>query len=245
MDVTEATFEHEVIERSHTTPVVVDFWAAWCAPCRQLAPPLEAAVERRGGEVLLAKLDIDANPGLARTYRVQSIPAVKGFRDGKVAAEFIGLQPPQAIDAFLNQLVPTQADRLVAEGDEESLRQAVLLDAGHTGARLALGRLLEEDGRVDEAIEVLQPAVHEDEVASLLARIRLRNIDQPDVAAGVAALDRGQVEAGLGHLLDAVRVAPPELRDDVRLTMLGVFAELGEHHPLTTRFRRRLAQALY
>ena len=83
------------------------------------------------------------------------------------------------------------------------------------------------------------------EVASLLARIRLRSIDHPDVAAGVAARDRGQAEAGLGHLLDAVRVAPPELRDDVRLTMLGVFAELGEHHPLATRFRRRLAQALY
>lgn len=247
MDVTEATFQDEVIERSRVTPVVVDFWAAWCGPCRQLAPIIEAAVERREGAVVLAKVDIDANPGLAQTYRVMSIPAVKGFAGGEVAAEFVGLQPAPAIESFLDQIVPSESDRLVAAGDEGSLREAMALDPGHVGARVTLARLLDRDGRHEEIPDLLGPVEHDSEAAGLLAVARLRLVDKPDVAAGLAALDRGQVEAGLGHLLDAVRVSPGEddLRDDLRIAMLGVFSELGEHHPLTSRYRRRLAQALY
>jgi putative thioredoxin len=245
VDVTEATFQAEVIERSREVPVVVDFWAGWCAPCRQLAPVLEAIAERRAGEVVLAKVDIDANPALARQYEIMSIPAVLGFRDGQVVADVVGNQPPPAIESFFNRVIPSAVERLVAAGDEASLREAIVRDAGHTPARVALGRLLLEDGRVDEAMEVLRPASHDLDAQGLIARAELLDLDMPDVAAGVAALERGDREAALTHLLDAVRASDGEVRDTVRAAMVGIFRELGDQHPLTVRFRRRLAQAIY
>src|ERR1700761_9046270 len=99
MDVTDTPFQTDVIERSRTVPVVVDFWAEWCGPCRQLGPVLERTVAARAGKVELAKLDVDANPTLAATYGIQSIPAVKAFRDGRVVAEFVGAQPPAAVES--------------------------------------------------------------------------------------------------------------------------------------------------
>jgi len=120
VDVTEASFENDVIERSHDRPVVVDFWAAWCGPCRALTPVLEAQIADREGAVELAKVDVDANPGLSAMFRVQGIPAVKAFKDGKVVAEFVGAMSPVAVSSFLDELL---APPRVA-GVVESLRES-------------------------------------------------------------------------------------------------------------------------
>ncbi len=116
MEVTESTFEQQVVERSATVPVVVDFWADWCGPCHALAPVLEAAVAGRSGSVELAKVDVDANQVLAQRFGVSGIPAVKAFRDGRVVAEFTGARSPGLVEAFLDELLaPPRADALVEE----------------------------------------------------------------------------------------------------------------------------------
>ncbi len=245
MDVTDATFNDEVIQRSHEIPVVVDFWAAWCGPCRQLAPLIEQVAARRDGEVVLAKVDIDANPVLAQQYRIQSIPAVRAFKGGQVVAQFDGLQPAPSIETFFNRVIPSAVDRLVAAGDEDSLREAIVRDAGRTDARVALARILMQEGELQEALEFLRPADHDVAAQGLIARIELAASDNPDLAAGMAALARDDREAALTHLLDAIRGSEGEQRDRVRQLMVGVFGELGDQHPLTVKFRRRLAQTLY
>jgi len=246
VDTTDATFDLDVIERSREVAVIVDFWAPWCAPCRQLTPLLEAAVARHDDEIVLAKVNIDENPMLAQRYRVMSIPLVKVFRNGDVVDEFSGLQSAHTIDGFINRQVPSKADRLVELGDEPSLREALDLDPANTGARLALARMLIADGDSSEVAELLTPVSYDTQAAGLLARVALYGVDQPDIQAGLAAWDAGLNEQALSHLLDAVRGAEDvELRDRLRAAIVGMFAELGEHHPLTARFRKRLAQALY
>ena len=140
LDVTEATFDRDVVELSKQTPVVVDFWAEWCGPCRTLGPALEAAEASRGGKVLLAKVDVDSNQGLSQRFGVQGIPAVKAFRDGKVVDEFVGAVPKAQVEALFDGLLPSKVDELLAAGDELSLREAAELEPRRADVAVALGR---------------------------------------------------------------------------------------------------------
>jgi len=145
VDVTESSFEQDVIERSRETPVIVDFWAAWCGPCQALTPVLEQEVERRAGAVVLAKVDVDANPGISASYRIQGIPAVKGFRDGRVVTEFVGARAPAAVASFVDELlapprISVLVEELRASGELPDVRSA--LEEGDT--EHALDLLLEE-----------------------------------------------------------------------------------------------------
>src|SRR3954451_10086984 len=149
-DVGEADFEERVVQRSRELPVVVDFWAEWCGPCKALSPALEQAASARAGRVELAKVDVDANQRLAPSFRVQGIPSVKAFRDGSVSAEFTGAIPPAEVERFFDKLLPSEADELAA-GDEQSLRRALELEPNHAGAAVALARLLVQRGELDEA----------------------------------------------------------------------------------------------
>jgi putative thioredoxin len=243
-DVTEADFEQEVIARSHDLPVVVDFWAEWCGPCRSLTPVLEQAVRERAGMVELAKLDTDANPRLAEAFRIQGIPAVKAFKDGKVAAEFTGAQPPAVVAKFLDDLLPSEADGLVAEGGEDSLRRALELEPGRADAGLALAQLLRERGEREAALAVLGNVAGSYAADGLAARIRLEEDEQ--LRDAFEALDAGELQRGLDALISAIAATDDEARrEELRRAVVGVLDELGVEHPLARESRRKLATALY
>jgi putative thioredoxin len=245
MDVSEQNFQTAVLDRSHAVPVVVDFWAEWCAPCRQLGPLLERAAEARAGQVDLVKIDVDSNQNLARTFGIQGIPAVKAFRDGEVAAEFVGAQPPVAVERFFDQLVPSEADGLVAEGDEASLRRAVELEPSRADAALPLARILYGRGDSEGALAVLGGVPASFSADGLAARIRLEQDDpSSELQSAFAALDEDDRERALDLLIGALPEADGS-RDDIRRVVVGILDQLGVEHPLARESRRRLATALY
>jgi putative thioredoxin len=203
VEVTEGDFEAEVLERSHELPVMVDFWAPWCGPCRVLSPVLESLAEEHAGQFLLAKLNVDENPTLAELFRIQGIPAVKVFKDGKVAAEFVGALPETGIREILSRLLPTEADKQAAEGErleqagetdkaKEIYEKVLAEDPRNEKALLGTGRVLMKEGKETEARTYLEkvPLVSEErqEADQILARIKLKEGGNKDETALRAAL---------------------------------------------------------
>jgi putative thioredoxin len=245
VEASEENFTSAVLDRSHRAPVVVDFWAEWCGPCRALGPVLERLATEADGEWLLAKVDVDANPGLAAAFGIQGIPAVRAFRDGQQVAEFVGALPEHQVRSWLNQLGPTPADVAVQEGMEleergdpiaaaDAYRRALSADPGHHQARAALERL-----------ELSQRSSLLDE-SQLRARLKTDPADV-DAATGLAdlAAAKGDPEAAFRLLLDVVASTDGEARDRARLHLLKLLDTLPADDDRALSTRRALSRVLF
>ena len=235
IDVTDATFPTEVVERSKQVPVVVDLWAEWCGPCKTLGPILEKVIDETGGKVVLAKVDVDTNQQTAAAFQVQGIPAVYALKDGKVVDGFVGAQPEANVREFVAGLLPTEEEdavaALLAAGDEASLRQVLALEPGHEQAVVAPRRAAgEARGEEDKA-----------EALALLERI-------PESAETrrVAALARIGVDTR-DDITDELDGLLPRVKDDdaARQRFIDLLEVMGPDDPRTAPYRKQLTAQLF
>lgn len=235
MDVTDASFEADVVERSATVAVVVDLWAEWCGPCKTLGPILEKVIAETDGKVVLAKVDIDANPAVASAFRVQSIPAVFAMKDRKVVDSFIGALPEAKVREFIALLAPakSEADLLAEKGDEPSLRAALELVPDHPGAVIALAELLIRDDKSDDALALLARLPETADVRRVAALARV----------GESAMDAAataEIEVKLNALLDRVKDD-----DEARQEFVDLLEVMGPDDPRTAKYRKALTARLF
>ena len=273
IEVHESTFERDVIQKSFEKPVVVDFWAAWCGPCRMLGPVLERLANEPNSGFTLAKVDVDANPGLSMRYGVQGIPAVKAFRDGQIAGEFVGAQPEPMVREFLKGIAPSEADNaLVAAEDllasrnyakaEPRFRELLAEDPNNSEAKIGLARALVGQGKGCEAAEYLQELLADSAIfdsserllplAQYLCESAEHANDNQEVTVVEAQyrhaarlLSDGKVAPALDGLLDVLRYNKEYRDGQAKAAMLGIFELLGDEDPTTGAYRREMASVLF
>jgi len=270
LDVAEVNFDLEVIQYSKHTPVVVDFWAAWCQPCRMLSPILDRLTEQAEGSFRLAKVNVDENQGLASRYGVQGIPSVKGFRDGQIVSQFVGAQGEAQVRKFLADLVPSPTEITLREAssflvsrrwnDAERAAQRVLASAPRSGAAaLILVRALLSQGKGSEALELLNmfPASNESVDAERLRPLAEflteaqsgRGESASEMEAGylqsARLVGQGNFPAALDGLLGLLRMDKHFRADAVRKVFLGILDLMGDADPLSREYRNELASILF
>ena len=235
IDVTDQSFEQDVLVASDETPVVIDLWAPWCGPCRTLGPIIEKVVDETAGKVRLVKVNVDENPRISASFQVQSIPAVFAVKDRKVVDQFIGALPEAAVREWVGRLAgeaaPSAADQLVAAGDEGSLRAALELEPDHVGAIVALAELLVDRGEGDEALALLAKVPETAETRRVAALARLAD-------AGVAPGE--DVEQRFEALLERVKGD-----DEARQQFVDLLETIPDDDPRKARYRRALSSRLF
>ena len=234
-DVTDATFEADVLERSMQVPIVVDLWAPWCGPCRTLGPTLEKVIGATEGRVELAKVNVDENPGISQAFRVQSIPAVYALHKKQVVNGFVGALPEHEVQAFVDSLLgpPSEVDQLLEAGDETSLRRVLDLEPGNEEAVVRLSQQLIDRGAGEEALTFLARVPETPEVRHLMALARVAGDGEPVIP------DDGVTEK-LDALLDSVKDD-----DEARQEFVDLLEVLGPEDPRTADYRKRLTSRLF